>query len=78
MGSSITDDPLQPALALAPDTNWLRKERERLVILEALLKRYLTNHCQNTDAEGMSALCECRLCLDTREALGIVTFGEGI
>lgn len=34
-----------------------------------LLMRYLQNHCENADAEGMSALCECRLCLETKEAL---------
>jgi hypothetical protein len=45
--------------------------RVRLERLEQLLKRYLDNHCANADAEGMSALCECRLCLDTREAIGI-------
>ena len=36
-----------------------------------LLKRYLDNHCQNADAEGMSARCECRLCLATRKAIGL-------
>jgi hypothetical protein len=34
--------------------------------LVALLKRYLDNHCANADVEGMSVLCECKLCLDTR------------
>jgi hypothetical protein len=34
--------------------------------LRQLLQRYLDNHCAQADAEGMSALCECRLCLDTR------------
>lgn len=37
--------------------------------LSALLCRYLDNHCANADAEGMSTLCECRLCRDTRRAL---------
>ncbi len=37
--------------------------------LRALLKRYLDNHCAAADAEGMSTLCECRLCLDTRAVL---------
>ena len=32
----------------------------------ALLRRYLDNHSANADAEGMGALCECRLCLATR------------
>ena len=41
-------------------------------ILVALLKRYLDNHCANADVEGASVLCECRLCLDTRAALGMV------
>jgi hypothetical protein len=36
----------------------------------ALLKRYLDNHCQAADQDGMSALCECRLCLDTRAHVG--------
>lgn len=35
----------------------------------ALLRRYLQNHCENADADGMSTLCECRLCLDTRAEL---------
>ena len=39
------------------------------VALEKLLRRFLDNHCQNADSEGMSALCECKLCLDTRAAL---------
>lgn len=39
------------------------------ISLSSLLKRYLDNHCQNADAEGMSALCECKLCIDTRNAL---------
>jgi predicted RNase H-like HicB family nuclease len=34
-----------------------------------LLKRYLQNHCEHADAEGMSGLCECQLCQDTRKAL---------
>lgn len=38
-----------------------------------LLKRYLDNHCANADAEGMSALCECKLCLDTRLELRAAT-----
>lgn len=37
-----------------------------------LLKKYLDNHCANSDAEGTSTLCECQLCLDTRK----VVFGE--
>lgn len=40
-------------------------------LLEQLLKRYLDNHCSNADAEGMSALCECKLCLETRAQLGM-------
>ena len=39
-----------------------------LETLDQLLGRYLDNHCQAADQEGMSALCECRLCLDTRAA----------
>jgi hypothetical protein len=35
-----------------------------------LLRRYLDNHCAHADAEGMSARCECTLCLDTRLELG--------
>lgn len=34
-----------------------------------LLKRCLDNHCSNSDIEGMSTLCECKLCLDIREAI---------
>lgn len=41
----------------------------------ALLKRYLDNHCANADAEGMSTLCECQVCLDTRAALFAPTSG---
>lgn len=37
--------------------------------LKKLLKRYLDNHCQNSDAEGTSVLCECKLCKDTRTTL---------
>ena len=37
--------------------------------MEKLLKRYLDNHCANADAEGMSTLCECKLCIDTRVLL---------
>ena len=36
---------------------------------EKLLKRYLDNHCQASDQEGMSVLCECQLCRDTRMIL---------
>lgn len=47
--------------------------RERLRQCERgraeLLQRYLDSHCANSDAEGMSALCECKLCQDTRAAL---------
>jgi len=38
---------------------------------EAALRKYLDNHCANADAEGVSALCECRLCLETRQLLAI-------
>jgi hypothetical protein len=41
--------------------------------LLTLLGRYLDNHCANADAEGMSVLCECRLCLETRAALAAAT-----
>src|SRR5882762_9757821 len=41
-------------------------------ILVALLKRYLDNHCANADCEGMSVLCECKLCRETRTALRMV------
>jgi len=37
-----------------------------------LLKRYLDNHCANADCEGMSVLCECKLCRETRTALRMV------
>lgn len=42
---------------------------DRIAELVKLLKRYLDNHCANADAEGMSALCECQLCLDTRKVV---------
>jgi len=45
------------------------EERPDLIALEKLLGRYLDNHCANADAEGMSTLCECRLCLDARRVL---------
>lgn len=38
-------------------------------ILAALLRKYLDNHCQGADVEGMSVLCECKPCLATRVAL---------
>lgn len=41
---------------------------------EKLLKRYLDNHCANADAEGMSTLCECKLCQDTRTELGMPVY----
>lgn len=41
----------------------------KLYYAEKLLKRYLDNHCANSDAEGMSTLCECKLCTDTRTFL---------
>jgi hypothetical protein len=40
-----------------------------------LLKRYLDNHCQAADQEGMSALCECRLCLETRQFIFLWDIG---
>jgi hypothetical protein len=53
---------------------WLHVEHARALnrrdtVLHVLLKRYLDNHCANADAEGLSALCECRLCRDTRRTL---------
>jgi hypothetical protein len=44
--------------------------RDRL-IREAhqLLRRYLDNHCQHADAEGLSARCDCTLCRETRRYL---------
>lgn len=50
-------------------------EKEKL---EALLKRYLDHHCQSADQEGMSTLCECKLCYDTRTALGMKVYGAPI
>jgi len=41
--------------------------------LLALVRRYLDNHCANADAEGMSAICECRLCLDARASISWAT-----
>lgn len=41
----------------------------RLSHAEALLRRYLDNHCQLADSDGMSALCECKLCVETRVAV---------
>lgn len=43
-----------------------------VAVLRRLLRRYLDNHCQASDQEGASALCECRLCLETRAALAAV------
>jgi len=37
--------------------------------LRRIIGKYLDNHCTNADAEGMSALCECRLCLEARALL---------
>ena len=34
-----------------------------------LLRQYLDNHCANADAEGMSVLCDCKLCVRTRTVL---------
>lgn len=36
-----------------------------------LLKRYLQNHCENSDCEGTSVLCECKLCNETRVAVSL-------
>jgi len=41
---------------------------------DKLLKRYLDNHCQAADQEGMSTRCECQLCHDTRTYLGLPTW----
>lgn len=46
-----------------PDTEYVSPNK--------LLTRYLDNHCANVDAEGVSGLCECQLCKDTRGALGM-------
>ena len=43
--------------------------------LATLLRRYLDSHCHAADREGMSALCECSLCLDTRAALALEAKG---
>lgn len=43
--------------------------RDKMVLAHAIIRRYLDNHCANADAEGMSALCECKLCLDARQLL---------
>lgn len=48
------------------DMFYLRQETRQAVVL---LRRYLDNHCANSDAEGMSTLCECQLCRDTRRFL---------
>jgi phage-related tail protein len=42
---------------------------EKLETFAAALRKYLDNHCANADAQGMSALCECKLCLTTRALL---------
>jgi hypothetical protein len=59
-------------------TNTIRIEPETAAATpldaEKLLKRYLDNHCQAADQEGMSVLCECRLCKDTRVYLGMPTW----
>lgn len=57
--------------------HWRESVRAQLEALEAravppldkLLRRYLDNHCSDADAEGRSALCECKLCNETRVAL---------
>lgn len=53
-----------------PATAYVSPQAE-IDALQQLLKRYLDNHCSNADAEGMSALCECKLCLETRAQLGM-------
>jgi hypothetical protein len=42
---------------------------KRVAAMQTIVRRYLDNHCANADAEGMSALCECQLCLDARQAI---------
>jgi hypothetical protein len=41
-----------------------------------LLKRYLQNHCEASDREGTSALCECKLCLETRVVISSLSSFE--
>lgn len=56
-------DQLVAALAALDKANTALNETKQIV------RRFLDNHCANADAEGMSALCECRLCLDARQAV---------
>lgn len=42
---------------------------EEIDALRGLLRRYLDNHCANADVEGMSTLCECKLCVETRKSV---------
>jgi len=39
------------------------------IALMAVVRKYLDNHCANADAEGVSALCECSVCLEARALL---------
>jgi hypothetical protein len=49
----------------------LRQHDLRVRAYHDLLRRFLDNHCQSSDQQGTSSLCECRLCNDTRTTLGI-------
>jgi hypothetical protein len=54
----------------------IQRANTRLIVaapdLLALLKRYIANHCADADAEGMSTLCECAVCMDARAAIGAI------
>jgi len=47
----------------------LHTQEQVNIALMAVVRKYLDNHCANADAEGMSALCECRVCREARALL---------
>jgi len=51
-----------------------RADRLAVIAAEQLLKRYLDNHCLAADQEGLSVVCDCPLCHDTRTYLGLPTW----
>jgi hypothetical protein len=66
---------VERALRAEQEIEQLRAERDMLqawpqeqvnIALMAVAGKYLDNHSANADAEGMSALCECRVCLEAR------------
>lgn len=63
-GLRVWEDESLSIQALSCALQW----EQRMTAFDKLLGRYIDNHHANSDCEGTSTLCECKLCLDTREA----------